>query len=137
MYVGCVATAAADTMASEIGVTGGIPFMITTLKKVPIGTNGGVTPIGELVALLGGFLVSLVALALNVISPWMVVVCMIAGFVGTNIDSLVGATLENKGFLGNPDTTCWLLSVAGSLLWRCTGCLWCTVRCCEEQPGHD
>ncbi len=104
MYVGCVATAAADTMASEIGVTGGIPFMITTLKKVPIGTNGGVTPIGELVALLGGFLVSLVALALNVISPWMVVVCTIAGFVGTNIDSLVGATLENRGFLGNAGT---------------------------------
>jgi uncharacterized protein (TIGR00297 family) len=104
MYVGCVATAAADTMASEIGVTGGIPFMITTLKKVPIGTNGGVTPLGELVALLGGFLVSLVALALNVISPWMVVVCTIAGFVGTNIDSIVGATLENRGFLGNAGT---------------------------------
>ena len=50
MYVGCVATAAADTMASEIGVTGGIPYMITTLRKVPIGTNGGVTMTGELVA---------------------------------------------------------------------------------------
>ena len=33
MYVGCVATAAADTMASEIGVTGGIPYMITTFAK--------------------------------------------------------------------------------------------------------
>ena len=33
MYVGCVATAAADTMASEIGVTGGIPYMITTLRR--------------------------------------------------------------------------------------------------------
>ncbi|MEN6442606.1 MAG: DUF92 domain-containing protein [Methanoregula sp.] len=104
MYVGCVATAAADTMASEIGVTGGIPYMITTLKKVPIGTNGGVTSKGELVALLGGLLVSLVALALNVITPWMAVVCTIAGFVGTNIDSVVGATLENRGFLGNAGT---------------------------------
>ncbi len=56
MYVGCVATAAADTLASEIGVTGGIPYMITTLKKVPIGTNGGVTLVGETVALLGGLL---------------------------------------------------------------------------------
>ena len=44
MYVGCVATAAADTLASEIGVTGGIPrLMITTFRKVPIGTNGGIT----------------------------------------------------------------------------------------------
>jgi uncharacterized protein (TIGR00297 family) len=104
MYVGCVATAAADTLASEIGVTGGVPRLITTLKQVPIGTNGGVTLTGETVALLGGFLISLVAFLLGVITPWMVVVCTIAGFVGTNIDSLVGATLENRGFLGNAGT---------------------------------
>jgi uncharacterized protein (TIGR00297 family) len=104
MYVGCVATAAADTLASEIGVTGGVPYMITTLKKVPIGTNGGVTVTGEAVALIGGLVVSLVAFFLGVITPSMVVVCTLAGFVGTNIDSLVGATLENRGFLGNAGT---------------------------------
>jgi len=111
LYVGCVATAAADTMASEIGVTGGIPYMITTFEKVPIGTNGGITVTGELVAFLGGFLVSVVALALHVITPWMVIICTIAGFVGTNIDSLVGATLENRGFLGNAGTN--LLATIG------------------------
>ena len=68
MYVGCVATAAADTVASEIGVTGGIPYMITTLKKVPIGTNGGVTLVGETVALLGGVSVSLAHSFLGVIT---------------------------------------------------------------------
>nr|WP_319375339.1 TIGR00297 family protein [uncultured Methanoregula sp.] len=114
MYVGCVATAAADTLASEIGVTGGIPYLITTLKKVPIGTNGGVTLVGESVALLGGFLVSLAALLLGVITPWMLVICTIAGFVGTNIDSLVGATLENKGFLGNAGTNL-LATIGGGL----------------------
>jgi uncharacterized protein (TIGR00297 family) len=114
MYVGCVATAAADTMASEIGVTGGIPYLITTFKKVPIGTNGGVTMTGELVALLGGFVVSISALALNVITPWMVVICTVAGFVGTNIDSVVGATLENKGFLGNAGTN-FLATIGGGL----------------------
>jgi uncharacterized protein (TIGR00297 family) len=114
MYVGCVATAAADTLASEIGVTGGVPFMITTLKRVPIGTNGGVTLVGESVALLGGFLVSLSALLLGVITPWMLVICTIAGFVGTNLDSLVGATLENKGFLGNAGTNL-LATIGGGL----------------------
>lgn len=111
LYVGCVATAAADTLASEIGVTGGMPYMITTLEKVPIGTNGGVTVIGELVALLGGFVVCLVAVLLNVITPGMLVVCTIAGFIGTNIDSIVGATLENRGFLGNAGTN--LLATIG------------------------
>jgi uncharacterized protein (TIGR00297 family) len=115
MYVGCVATAAADTLASEIGVTGGVPYLITTLKKVPIGTNGGVTLTGESVALLGGFLISLTAYFLNLINnPEMVVICTIAGFVGTNLDSLVGATLENKGFLGNAGTNL-LATIGGGL----------------------
>jgi uncharacterized protein (TIGR00297 family) len=111
MYVGCVATAAADTLASEIGVTGGVPYMITTLKKVPIGTNGGVTPTGEFVALLGSFTVSLVALLLKVITPEMMIICTIAGFVGTNIDSIVGALFENRGFFGNAGTN--LLATIG------------------------
>ncbi len=115
MYVGCVATAAADTLASEIGVTGGIPYMITTLKKVPVGTNGGVTLRGETVALLGGLAVSLVALLLNVITPAMMVICTFAGFVGTNIDSLVGATLENGGYLGNAGTNL-LATIGGGLV---------------------
>ena len=111
LYIGCVATAAADTMASEIGVTGGTPYMITTLKKVPIGTNGGVTMTGELVALAGGFMVCVVALFLAIITPWMLFICTIAGFAGTNIDSLVGATLENKGYVGNAGTN--LLATLG------------------------
>jgi uncharacterized protein (TIGR00297 family) len=111
MYVGCVATAAADTLASENGVTGGIPRMITTLKKVPIGTNGGITMTGETVALLGGFVVSVIAMLLQVITLQMMVICTLAGFIGTNIDSFVGATLENKGFLGNAGTN--LLATLG------------------------
>ena len=111
MYVGCVATAAADTVASEIGVTGGIPRMITTLKRVPIGTNGGITVTGETVALLGALVVSVIAMLLSVITPQMMVVCTLAGFIGTNIDSVVGATLENKGFLGNAGTN--LLATLG------------------------
>ncbi|HSA37491.1 MAG TPA: TIGR00297 family protein [Methanoregula sp.] len=111
MYVGCVASAAADTLASEIGVTGGIPRLITTLKQVPIGTNGGITVTGEVVAFSGGFVVSGVAMLLQVITPQMMVICTIAGFVGTNIDSFIGATLENKGFLGNAGTN--LLATLG------------------------
>jgi len=122
LYIGCVATAAADTMASEIGVTGGTPYMITTFRKVPIGTNGGVTITGECVALVGGFAVCLVALLLNVITPWMLVLCVIAGFVGTNIDSIVGATLENRGFIGNAGTN--LLATAGGGLCAMAMFLW-------------
>lgn len=115
IYVGCVATAAADTLASEIGVTGGTPYLITTLKKVPVGTNGGVTLTGELVAILGGFVVSFIALLLTVITPEMAVICTFTGFIGTNIDSLVGATLENRGYLGNAGTNL-IATVSGGLV---------------------
>jgi uncharacterized protein (TIGR00297 family) len=104
MYVGCVATAAGDTLASEIGVTGGIPRLITTLRQVPVGTNGGITVTGETVALFGAFVVSGGALLLQVITPQMMAICTLAGFVGTNIDSVIGATIENRGFLGNAGT---------------------------------
>ena len=115
MYVGCVATAAADTLASEIGVTGGIPYMITTLKKVPIGTNGGVTLVGESVALFGALVVSLVAFLLGVISLPVVAVCAFAGFIGTNIDSLAGATCENRGIWGNAGTNL-IATIGGGLV---------------------
>jgi uncharacterized protein (TIGR00297 family) len=125
LYIGCVATAAADTMASEIGVTGGTPYMITTLKKVPIGTNGGVTMTGELVALAGGFLVCVVALFLTIITPWMLVICTIAGFAGTNIDSIVGATLENNGYVGNAGTN--LLATLGGGIFAVALFLWIQI----------
>lgn len=115
MYVGCVATAAADTLASEIGVTGGVPRLITTLKQVPIGTNGGVTMVGQSVAFFGGLVISLVAFLLGMITLPMVAVCTLAGFIGTNIDSFIGATLENRGFLGNAGTNL-VATIGGGLV---------------------
>lgn len=104
MFVGSVATAAADTVASEIGVTGGTPYMITTGKKVPAGTNGGVTLIGELSALICAIGISAVAFFLGVIDIPTFAICSIAGLVGTNIDSLAGAVIENRGYIGNAGT---------------------------------
>jgi uncharacterized protein (TIGR00297 family) len=122
LYIGCVATATADTMASEIGVTGGTPFMITTFKKVPVGTNGGVTITGELVAIAGAFLICVVAMLLGVITPMMLALCTLAGFIGTNIDSLIGATLENRGLLGNAGTN--LIATISGGLFAMGMCIW-------------
>jgi uncharacterized protein (TIGR00297 family) len=102
--MGSVASAAADTAASEIGVTGKTPYLITTLRPVPRGTNGGVTLRGEAAAIIASVLVAAAAWAMGVADPWMVVVTIVAGFVGTNVDSLVGATLENSGRIGNSGT---------------------------------
>jgi uncharacterized membrane protein len=52
----------------------------------------------------------------------MLVLCVIAGFVGTNIDSVVGATLENRGLLGNAGTN--LLATIGGGLFAMAMFLW-------------
>ena len=104
VFLGSVSTATADTLASEIGVTGGNPVMITTLKRCPPGTNGGVTLVGEAACVLGALIIAVLGFMLGV-APWYV--CLIsaaAGVVGTNLDSLYGALLENRGLFGNSGT---------------------------------
>ena len=44
-FIGSIATATADTMASEVGVVT-TPRLITNFKKVPPGTDGGISLVG-------------------------------------------------------------------------------------------
>lgn len=119
LFMSSVASAAADTAASEIGVTGKTPYLITTFKPVPRGTNGGVTLRGEVAAILASIIVAAVALVMGVADPKLAIVTVIAGFIGTNVDSVVGATLENSGRIGNSGTNLtatFFGGVAGMLL---------------------
>ncbi len=104
LFLGAVATAAADTVASEIGVTGKRPYLITTFERVRAGTNGGVTLIGEAAAGLAALVIGLVAFLLGVADPAMLIVTVAAGLVGTNVDSVIGAVFENRGMIGNSGT---------------------------------
>ena len=115
MFVGSVATAAADTVAGEIGMTRSNPYLITTGKRVPPGTNGGVSLLGEAAGILAAITVLAVAFGLSVSTLSMAVIGVVAGFCGTNMDSLIGATLENKGYLGNAGTNL-LATLFGGLL---------------------
>ena len=104
LYLGSIATAAADTMGGEIGMTSRDPLLITTLERVPKGTNGGVTFLGEGAALLASALIALAAAALGIGDLRLLIAVTIAGFLGSNIDSVVGALFENRGFIGNAGT---------------------------------
>jgi len=104
LFLGSVATAAADTVASEIGVTGASPYLITTFERVRPGTNGGVTLVGEVVACIAALVIGLVAFTVGIADPGLILVTLLAGFVGTNVDSIVGALFENRGLVGNSGT---------------------------------
>ena len=105
-----LAEAAADTISSEIGqVFGGQPLMLTTLRRVEPGVDGGVTPAGTLAGMLGAAIVALVGcwpifrdLIFRDQNFWRLFSAVtLAATFGLLFDSLLGATLERKGWLNN------------------------------------
>ena len=109
-----VAAATADTMASEIGVLSPEPVLITNpTKHVEPGTNGGISLEGTTASLLSAVSMSMLSFSAFVLiieenhafySSFEVNYLYISaffGFLGSIIDSLLGATLENRGILGN------------------------------------
>jgi uncharacterized protein (TIGR00297 family) len=97
-YVASLATKLADTFASEIGKAyGKTTFLITTLERVEPGTEGAVSAEGTAASVVGGLLLSLYGYLVGLISnPTAVVISTIAAFIATNIESLLGATLQGK-----------------------------------------
>jgi uncharacterized protein (TIGR00297 family) len=97
-----LAEAAADTVSSEIGqVLGGRPRMITTLRAVDPGTDGAVSLAGTLAGIVAAAIVAGIgAMALG----WNLALFSISGIggvFGLLFDSLLGATLERRGWLNN------------------------------------
>lgn len=94
--------AAADTVSSELGqVLSTRPRMITTLRVMEPGTDGAISAGGTLAGVAASILVAATgALALN--GGWQLGVIGAAGGVfGLFYDSLLGATLERRGWLNN------------------------------------
>ena len=102
MPLAAMAEAAADTVSSEIGqVLGGSPRMITTLRAVDPGTDGAVSVAGTLAGLIAAAIVAGAGTwALR--GDWVLFTlsCVGAAF-GLLFDSLLGATLEKRGWLNN------------------------------------
>lgn len=94
-----------DTFASELGIIDRKVYLITTLRRATPGINGGISTKGELAALLGAFIVAATygilygILNQATFSIAKVIFVGLMGFLGCQIDSLLGATLENKNIL--------------------------------------
>lgn len=92
--VGALAAATADTWATEIGVLSSRPpRLLTSGRIVARGSSGGVTAVGLIASLAGGAAISGLAAWLWR-QPALLGIGLIAGMLGSLLDSLLGATLQ-------------------------------------------
>jgi uncharacterized protein (TIGR00297 family) len=114
-FVASLGAAFADTAESEVGqLYGRTPRLITTLRRVPPGTDGAISSPGTLVGLAAATLTAALGLALGLIAaPGIALLVLLASFLGTIADSLVGAISPR---LGNELTNLLCTLIAAALI---------------------
>lgn len=123
IFVSALAVAAADTAASEIGVFDPKPILITTFEKVKPGTDGGVSLTGQLAAFVAAAFTSGIAYMIFSLDPHLIsgassiLIPMLCGFTGCQIDSVIGATIERKGKIGKLGNNFLSISSGALLAW--------------------
>ena len=97
-FIGALATATADTWATELGtLSKASPRLITNGKPVAPGTSGGVTPLGMAATALGACTLGFFFWAAEgfrkslALTP---LLALLSGMVGSCFDSVLGATLQ-------------------------------------------
>jgi uncharacterized protein (TIGR00297 family) len=98
-FVASLGAAFADTAESEIGqLFSRTPRLITTLQKVPPGTDGAVSFPGTLAGVGAAGLTAILALGLGMLeTPGSALVVAIAGLLGSIADSLIGDLSPRAG----------------------------------------
>jgi uncharacterized protein (TIGR00297 family) len=100
--VAALCEAAADTASSECGEAwSDHAYLILGFRRVPAGNDGAISVVGTIVAIVAAALVASVAALEGVLTLRLAAIAALAGFLGTLIDSFLGATLETRSLIGN------------------------------------
>jgi uncharacterized protein (TIGR00297 family) len=110
MILGHYSCCNGDTWASEIGILSkSKPRLITNWKQVPAGTNGGITLLGLVASIAGGTFIGIIFYISSFLfcsnyydtipNQWPVIlVGSFSGFIGSIIDSFLGAIFQYSGW---------------------------------------
>jgi uncharacterized protein (TIGR00297 family) len=115
-FAGAFATAAADTSSSEIGqLIGRRTYLVTTFRPVPRGTEGAVSLEGTLTGIMASAVIAALGAGLGLFSWKGVLPIVLAAFIGTTFESVVGAALERRRLLDN-EALNFLNTLVGALI---------------------
>ncbi len=120
IFAAAVAVAASDTFASEIGCLDDRVRMITTFKKCEAGVNGGFSPNGQIAAAVGAIVIAVLTF---VAEPDLELARMVAilGWLGCQVDSLLGALLENRGLMTKGTVNAAAITSGILIMWLYLG----------------
>ncbi len=112
-----LAEATADTVSSEVGQALGCPTrLLTTLRPVSPGTDGGISLRGTAAGIVAAILIVLAGA--HALPSWHVAAAITAAAIaGLLFDSLLGATVERRGLLGNDLVNASSTLVSVLLIW--------------------
>jgi len=98
-FLASLASATADTWETEIGsFSKSLPLNILTWKRVPKGYSGGVSLLGTSGGVIGAGIIVLIAAFMGFFewNTQLIVLIISAGFLGSIIDSILGASIQAK-----------------------------------------
>ena len=116
-FVSSIATKLSDTFSSEIGKAYGKNcYLITNFKKVDPGTEGAISIEGTLAGILGSIILSIFSYEIKLINYEDIPNIIISAFIATSIESLLGATIQNKHPILTNEFINFLNTLIGALI---------------------
>ena len=127
LFLSAIAVAASDTMASELGIFSKRVYLITNRRRVRAGTDGGISLMGQgwafaaagYTGILGILMFYFSGLldGLTVHLGILILLVTFIGFLGCQIDSVIGATLERRRFVSKLSNNLISIGIGTALMW--------------------